>query len=485
MTNRLAGTGKPTGQRRAGMYLRISQDTEQLGLGVKRQEEDCRKLAAQKGWSVAELYCDNDVSAWKGKRRPQWERMLDDIKNGVIDAVLVYDLDRLARQPRDLERFFDVCDASGLTNMASVAGSIDLSTGDGKFHARIMGAVAAKESDDKSRRIRRKAEELAKAGKPAGMSHVYGYERIDGNFVIVPEQAERIREATDRILAGDTLGAIWRDWIARGVPSAKAKTWTVNGIKRVLLSARIAGLREHHGTVVGPATWEPIITADQYQRLRTILLDESRQKYARVGRRYLLTGLLFCGNCGEPLRSRRRGNKSTPGYECAKKPGSRACGKLGRKALPIEEFVTEAVLTALDGPGLAKALKARRAAHNDDSKILDAIQADEAALEQLAADFYTDALISRAEFFAARSKLTDRIDANRQRLAAISGTAVLATVMGSGDELRAAWTRAEEAGDLDKRRAILKAVIDRVIVKPVGKGNKPFDPESVEIVWLA
>src|SRR5205823_2773591 len=135
-----------------------------------------------------------------------------------------------------------------------------------------------------------------------------------------------------------------------------------------------------------------------------------------------------CGVCGQPLRSRRRGNSRKPGYECAKKPGSSACGKLGRMAEPIENFVTEAVLTALDGDGLARALRARRKQQADDSKILAAISTDEEALQQLATDHYTDGLISRAEFFAARSKLTERLDDNKRRLAAMSGNTVLATV---------------------------------------------------------
>ena len=56
----------------------------------------------------------------------------------------VYDLDRLHRQPRDLERFFDICDRAGIKDLASVAGDVDLASSDGRLMARIMGAVAAK-----------------------------------------------------------------------------------------------------------------------------------------------------------------------------------------------------------------------------------------------------------------------------------------------------------------------------------------------------
>jgi site-specific DNA recombinase len=62
----------------AAVYARISSDIERSGLGVKRQVQDCRRLAASLGWTVAEDYIDNDLSAYSGKARPAYQRMLDD-----------------------------------------------------------------------------------------------------------------------------------------------------------------------------------------------------------------------------------------------------------------------------------------------------------------------------------------------------------------------------------------------------------------------
>src|SRR6185437_3880522 len=91
---------------RAGLYARISSDREGDGLGVARQLQDCEQLAAAKGWTIAERYVDDDVSAYSGKPRPAYVRMLDDVRTGAIDAVVVYHLDRLHRQPKELEEFF-------------------------------------------------------------------------------------------------------------------------------------------------------------------------------------------------------------------------------------------------------------------------------------------------------------------------------------------------------------------------------------------
>ena len=107
---------------------------------MERQLEDCERLAKRKRWEVAEHYVDNDVSAWSGKLRPEYARMLDDLGSGAIDGLLVYDLDRLHRQPRELEAFIDLCERARLTNVASVSGDIDLTTAEGQFQARILGS---------------------------------------------------------------------------------------------------------------------------------------------------------------------------------------------------------------------------------------------------------------------------------------------------------------------------------------------------------
>src|SRR6266550_4970021 len=162
---------------RAGIYARISSDREGEGLGVNRQLEDCRQLAELRGWRVAGTYVDDDVSAYSGKPRVEYARMLDDLRTGTINGVLVYHLDRLHRQPKELEEFFEVCKGAGVDDLATVTGRIDLADPDGQFQARILGAVAKKESDDKSRRIRRKHEELAAHGKlSGGGSRPYGYD---------------------------------------------------------------------------------------------------------------------------------------------------------------------------------------------------------------------------------------------------------------------------------------------------------------------
>src|SRR5215207_7101493 len=141
--------------RTVGIYCRISKDDgDGQGLGVRRQEKDCRALAERKGWAVAEVFTDNDVSAYNGRRRAAYARMLDALRSGVIDGLVVWHLDRLTRRPAELEAFLDVCDKAGVSSLATVTGDVDLGTDDGRFLARILGAASRKESDDHARRKR-------------------------------------------------------------------------------------------------------------------------------------------------------------------------------------------------------------------------------------------------------------------------------------------------------------------------------------------
>src|SRR4051812_5928528 len=101
-----------TAPRATALYARISSDIEGSGLGVARQLEDCRRLAESLGWAVAEEYVDNDLSAYSGKARPAYQRMLEDLGDGLRDGVIVYHVDRLTRRPVELEGFVAALEAA-------------------------------------------------------------------------------------------------------------------------------------------------------------------------------------------------------------------------------------------------------------------------------------------------------------------------------------------------------------------------------------
>lgn len=454
--------------RAAGIYCRISYDPDDTALGVARQEKDCRALAERKGWAVAEVYVDNDQSAWSGKIRPAYSRLLDDIKANTIDAVVVWHLDRLHRHPRELEEFFTHCDAAGLRDLASVTGDVDLGTDDGRFMARILGAVAKKESDDKSRRQRRKAQEMADAGRPAaGGYRPFGYEL---DMTVRPDEAALLREATTRVLAGEPLNAVVRDWTAREIPTVTGAAWSRTVLKNILTSGRIAGVRYHLDRRAATGTWEPIIDEITHRRLRALLIDPARSNRHPKGR-YLLSGLLHCSKCGTRMvGSVRDGGRRA--YVCPRGKDRPGCG--GRVAVtdPLEAHVVAAVQLVLDG-GLPDASLAGDAT----GPLLDEIARLEAAHDQAAADHYTDGLLDRQAFFAASRAIRDR-QAQLRAEARRHGRALQGSM--GAPEMRARWPGL----DVDQQRAVLAAVMERIdIGPPVLRGRNTFDPARVAITW--
>ncbi len=461
--------------RAAAIYARISSDREGDHLGVGRQLEDCRKAAARRGWKVVEEYVDNDVSAYKSKVRPEYRRMLSDMKDGHVDAVVVYDQDRLTRQPRDLEEFFDICDAAGIRDLATVSGVLDLSTDSGQFTARILGAVARKSSDDQARRIRRKHEQLAADGKISGGGpRPYGYE--PDKLRVRESEAMVVREVAGRILAGDSARSVCADLDQRGITTASGKSWNPSVLRKMMMSGRISGQREHHGEIVGPAVWAAIITPAETARLRSALGAE-RPVALRHPRRYLLAGLLRCSHCGETLVSRPRAG-GVRQYVCAKGPGLAGCGKISVLAEPVEALIFNAVVDLLDTPRLAEGI-ARGVVDDDAATALHTeLDADQAQLVELATA-YGNRDLTLAEMLAAKKPIEERITKARKKLSRLTRTTVLDGYVGHGAELQQSWA---ELG-LTRQAAIVKALLDHAVIAAAVRGRNLFDRDRVTAVW--
>jgi site-specific DNA recombinase len=437
----------------AAIYARISSDPTGEQLGVTRQIEDCQALADRRGWPVTDVYVDDDRSAYSGKPRPEYLRLLDDIACGGVDAVIVWHLDRLHRQPRELEDFFTVCDQARVTDLASVFGDVDLATNDGRFMARILGAVSRKESDDKSRRITRKHQELALAGKSAGGgTRPYGYH--PDRRTVEPSEAAVVREAVARVLAGDSLRGRAGD-----------------------LGSRLSAQRSYRGEIVAPGDWEPIITPDETARLRAILTDPDRLT-RRTVRRYLLSGgLLRCGVCGAILTARPRSD-GTRRYVCAKGPGLPGCGAIAIVADPLEALITEAVLYRLDTPELAAALAGAATDNSTAAAIQADLVKDQDQLEQIARA-HGERQITFGELLAARKPIEARIEASRRKLSRLTRSTALDRYVGDSSSLRASWADLP----LPRQRAVVAAVLDRAVIRPAVRGRNSFDPSRVDPVW--
>lgn len=470
--------GQRVGVGSAAIYARISSDVEGTGLGVARQLEDCRKLAADRGWPVGAEYVDNDVSAFSGKPRRQYARMLADLASGDRDAVIVYNLDRLHRRPVELEEFVTLCESVGVRDVATVTADIDLGNDDGLFMARIFAAFAAKESGRKSARIRRKMLQNAQAGLPHGSARPFGYEA--DKITVREAEAAVVREMVDRYLAGQSLRSL-TIWLNESqVAPSVAASWQTTAVRQVLSSGRIAGLREHRGEVIGQAVWPAIITPVQRDRVLARMAARSVTK-TRTARTYLLSGMLRCGRCGNRLYSQAR--HSNPQnrirrYVCLKGPDHGGCGRLTVVAAPVEELLAEAVLARLDSPQLADVLAGKATADADVSALAAQVDADQERLDELAG-LYADGAITAREWIAARDPITERITTARRDIAAATDTTAVFELAGTGGVLRTDW----DGMDLGRQQAIVKAVLDHAVIAPGTPGSRSLDIGRVQPYW--
>jgi hypothetical protein len=232
--------------------------------------------------------------------------------------------------------------------------------------------------------------------------------------------------------------------------------------------------------VIGPAQWPPILDVQSHEHLRNLLLDPRRRKSPQGNaRRYLLTGFLYCALCEERLVARPRADHART-YVCSSGVGFSGCGKLRALSEPLEDHVRDAVFYALDSPALAETIAAVTGQDSLQQELFDRLRADEDALERLAADFYTDRILTRPEFLAPRSSLTASIAETKRRLSG-QGAVSLLSQLPTGAALEKAWAES----NLERRRAIVAAVIERIVVHPAIRGRNRFDPDRLQIVWRA
>jgi site-specific DNA recombinase len=463
-----------TTPRAAAIYSRISNDPDRTALGVERQEQDCRALAQELGWEVAEVYVDNDVSAFSRKPRPAYERMLADLRDGHRDGVLCYHIDRLTRRNRDLDRFLEAVDEGKVRRVRFVTGNTDLGSGDGLLVARIMAAVAENESATKSRRQKRKNEQKAAMGEPHGGSNrPFGYER-DG-LTLIESEAVLVRELVARFLAGESLHSLTL-WVnGTGMRTVNNNPWKSTSVRALIRSARIAGLRQLRGEVVGPAKWPGIISVRD--RERVLQAFETRKVSGRRAlRRYLLSGMLRCGKCGHPLYSAPR--KSSRRYVCQSDADHGGCGRLTVVAAPVEDLITEAVLQRLDTPALADALAGRRGQDERAAGLSAELAEDRERMDELAA-LYARKQITAREWMGARSEIESRVRDIERRLSRASGDQALAVLAGTGDQLRRQWPDLS----LDRQAAIVRTLLDHAVILPGVHGARTLDIERVQPVW--
>ena len=442
----------------------MSSDPTGQGLGVQRQRTACLAKAEALAWTIADVYEDNDVSATTGRLRPAYQRMLADLEAGRVDAVIVWDLDRLHRQPIELEHFLALADRRAIA-LASVGGDVDLATDNGRLYARIKGAVARSEIERKSARQRAANDQRAQDGRPAaGGRRPFGYSR-DGLTVVEPEAAE-VRRAVTAMLAGGSLHGIAADMTARGLLTTAGGRWRPTQLRRLLTSPRYAAQRVHRGEIIGPGRWPAIVDLDDWRALQGLLADPARHKAGRP-ERYLLSGVAKCATCSGRIYGAKEPRGRT--YFCESRR------HVVRRADPVEELVTATVLQRLGRPD-ARELFARSDTREEAQSLREEEASVRVRLNGLS-QAYAEGDIDREQLRAGSERLKTRLTQVIDRLSSLAVTPAVADLLEQSD-LKASWA----ALPMDRQRAVIDTLM-KIELRSPGRGARSFDPKSVDISW--
>lgn len=294
---------------RAVIYCRASSDPTGHHRSVAEQEAECRKVCASRGWRVAEVLVDNDVSAsrYSTKARPAYQKLKLTLQPG--DILVAWESSRLQRDLAAYAELADLCSALGV--LWCIGGQLyDLSNADHRLATGMKAVIDRHESDQRSERMLRAKRANTARGIP-NTRLPYGYRRIidpssrrSNGWEPDPDLAPIVVEVVRRVAARESLHAVARDLEARGIrsPSTKGYGWRDYHVRLLAANQQYAGLYVHKKSVVGRGAWEPLVSEGELHLAREVLSDPTRRTQRGSAPTRLLSGLARCHVCKQPLR---------------------------------------------------------------------------------------------------------------------------------------------------------------------------------------
>lgn len=285
-------------KKKAALYIRVSTDAQfEEGYSVDAQKEMLAAYCTTKGWKNYEFYIDGGFTG-SNIERPAMQRLIDDVKQGLIFAVVVYKLDRLSRSQKDtLYLIEDVFNPAGVA-FTSLNENLDTATPMGRAMLGIMSAFAQLERETIRERTRMGMKERVKEGLWMGGGRTpFGYDYDRSRGVLVPNaDAETVRRIYDLYLAG---------WSAARIAEAVGLRHDKQ-VRDILARRSNTGVIFYNGTEY-PGKHEPIIDEATFEKTMRMMRDRSDRRMLTSDR--LLTGLTYCGRCGARMRYQKWGDK--------------------------------------------------------------------------------------------------------------------------------------------------------------------------------
>ena len=334
-------------QRRVAIYGRVSTEHEAQVNAMENQKAWYEGIAQQHPeWSIVGRYFDEGITGTAAQKRPAFMQMLEDARLRKFDLLITREVCRFAR---------NVVDTLSITRELAqinvevyfIQDNIRTMDGDGELRLSLMATLAQEESRKISERVLAGQKISRQKGVLYGTGNILGYDRVNGTYVINPEQAYVVRKIFELYAAGMGYSKICAELIRLGCKNAHGDVkWTMERIGRILRNATYKGYigynKSHSDGYLSQkrvnhrdeafeyikGNFEPIVSEELWNRCEEIrlqkgvkLLDNNgaTRKFGRKEPQSIWTSKLRC-SCGSAFRRflwhSNQNGKKTYGYEC-------------------------------------------------------------------------------------------------------------------------------------------------------------------------
>lgn len=338
------------------IYARYSSDNQREE-SIEGQLRECKAYAEEKGLTILGTYIDRAYSA-KTDNRPEFQKMIRDSEKKMFDVVLVWKLDRFARNRYDSARYKHILKKNGIKVISAMENISESS--EGILLEAMLEGFAEYYSADLSEKVKRGLTENALKGKHSGGGVPMGL-RLDENlyYQIDTELAPIVLEVFTRYKEGATMQTIVNDLNERGIRTSRGKEISLNVIERMLRNRKYIGEYRYHDIVKEDAI-PAIVPKELFDEVQ-----EKRRKNRKAPARhkaeddYLLTTKLYCGKCGAFMVG-ESGTSHTGRvhhyYRCVNTKKKRICTKKAVKKDWIEDLVIHYTMQTIMNDALMERL---------------------------------------------------------------------------------------------------------------------------------
>ena len=283
-----------------GIYMRVStEDQAREGFSLPEQKERLEAYCKFNGYKIVEYYTDAGISAKTGNHRPEYDRMLEDGKQGKINMIIALKLDRITRSTRDWETLMDYLEKYNI-NIAFVNDDINTTTANGKMVSRIMMSVSQNEIERTSERTIIGLEGAIKQGHIPARAPL-GYKHIDKKLVPDPLTKDIVIRIYNLYFEGLTYNTIAKLFNKEKV--CGKTNWKDTSILKIITNVIYKGDYIQGKTTRNPRYFpdvvEPIVSKELWDSCQ-VQKKKNQRNYMR-SQTYIFLQKLKCPKCGRIL----------------------------------------------------------------------------------------------------------------------------------------------------------------------------------------